>query len=65
MSSSSVIDSVVLGEEGFGLLWDNLGWMLSANFLPFLFSCLGATDLISLMFVLVYMLVVLKGLETL
>ena len=60
MSSSSVIDSMVLVEEGFGLLWDNLGWMLSANFLPFLFAFIEDTDPISMMFVLSDMFNILK-----
>ena len=63
MSSSSVMDSVVLREEGLGSLWNNLGWIINANFPPFLFAYLEATDQISLMFVLEAMLTILKGLH--
>ena len=45
--------------------WDNLGLLLSVDFLPFFFVCLGATYLISLMFMLAEMFTILKGLEIL
>ena len=40
MILSSVMDSAVLGKAWMGLLWENLGWMIGPNFLPFFFACL-------------------------
>ena len=60
VSLSPVMDSVLLVEEGLGLLWNNLGLMLSANFLPLFLACLEAMDPISLEFFLVEMLTVLE-----
>ena len=45
--------------------WDNLGQLISADFPPFFFVYLGATYLISLMFMLTDMFTILKGLEIL
>ena len=34
VTSSATVYLVVLVEEGLGLIWENLVWMLSADFIP-------------------------------
>ena len=63
LSYSSVMNSEMLGEEGLWSLWENLVWRFSANFIPFFFACIEATDPISQMFVFAEMFTALKGLE--
>ena len=62
-SSSSDVVFLEFREEDLGLVWDNLGWFLSAYFLPFLFACLEDTYPISMIFLLSEMFTVLKWLE--
>ena len=59
-SSSSVSVIFVGGEVASG--WENLGWLLRADFLNFFLDCLEATEPISLMFIFAEMFTVLKGL---
>ena len=63
VASSTTMDSMVLREKGLVLLWDNLVWMLRADFLSLFIYFLEAMGLIYLMFVLAAMFNFLKVFE--
>ena len=61
LSSSAIL--VISGGVEVASDWGNLGFLLRADFLPFFFACLEATDPISWMCTFADMFNVLKGLE--
>ena len=62
VGSASDAVLVALGGEEMASDWENLKWLLRADFLPFLFAFLEAIKTISLMFIIEEMFTILKGL---